>query len=205
MIEVPKMEGLTFDERSHIYKLNGLQIPSVTTVMRPLSNSYYGGIDENVVAAAGRRGTAVHQAIENHLKFGITDIPPEHEGYFKAFLRWMNEQEPQIAATEGRVYHKILRYAGTADILCVVGNEFLICLDFKTSSQIVDMLVRVQLEAYARAFESHRIKVTLKQVIHLQKDGTYRGKNFPGVDNEAWEVFCGLLTVQNYLKSNGRV
>lgn len=87
MIEIPKFPDLQFDERTHTYTLNGIPLPSVTTVMKPLSSAYYGGINEDILNTAAKRGTAVHEAIENYLKFGIDDIPPEHEGYYRAFRR----------------------------------------------------------------------------------------------------------------------
>ena len=42
MMEVLELPELTFDERRHIYKLNGVALPSVTTVMKPLSGDVYG-------------------------------------------------------------------------------------------------------------------------------------------------------------------
>jgi hypothetical protein len=203
VIDIPKLPELEFDERTHIYKLDGLRIPSVTQVMRPLSGAYYGGIDDSILTAAAKRGTGVHQAIENWLKFGFDDAPEEHRGYFDAFRLWVDEQKPKIIATEGRVYHRVLRYAGTADLICESGGTLLL-VDIKTTAQIIDMLVRVQLEAYAKAFESHGIKFGAKAVVHLGKSGEYSVRNFIGHDNEAWDVFCSLLTVENYLKKNGR-
>jgi hypothetical protein len=204
MIDIPRFDEMTFDERAHIYKLNGIRLPSVTQIMRPLSQAYYGEIDESILNTAAKRGTDVHQAIENWLKFGFDDAPEEHRGYFDAFRLWMDEQKPDIIATEGRVYHRVLRYAGTADLVCITENDVLTCVDIKTSSQIIEMLVRVQLTAYAKAFESHGLKFDVKQAVHLKRDGGYSVKEFPGRDNEAWDVFCSLLTVENYLKKNGR-
>lgn len=202
--DIPKFPELSFDERSHIYKLNGIELPSVTTVMQPLSEAYYGGIDTATLAKAASRGTAVHQAIENYHKFGIIDIPDEYSGYFKAFLLWLKLTNPNIIATEGRVYHRILRYAGTADFICYTSDDVLTCIDFKASSQIVAMLVCVQLEAYVKAYDSHGIRFKAKQVVQLQADGNYKTEKYPDNDNEAWETFCGLLTVRNYLKKYGR-
>jgi len=199
MIQVPKFPELTFDEKSHVYKLNALEIPSVSAVMRTLSDSYYGRIDSGILSNAAGRGTAVHHAIENYHEFGIVDIPAEHEGYFRAFLLWIEVEKASIIATESRVYHRFMRYAGTCDAVCFIQNGVLTCVDYKTSSQIVEMLVRVQLEAYAKAFESHGLKFDAKQVIHLRKDGSYEIKRFICNDSEAWEVFCGLMTVQNYI------
>ena len=49
MVEIPKFPELTFDEATHLYRLNGTELPSVTTVMKPLSSEVYGGVDEWVM------------------------------------------------------------------------------------------------------------------------------------------------------------
>lgn len=46
MITLPSFPELEFEERRHVYKLNGVVIPSVTTVMKPLSDDVYGKIDQ---------------------------------------------------------------------------------------------------------------------------------------------------------------
>jgi len=203
MIKTLNLPELTFDENKHIYKLNGAVIPSVTNIMQPLSQSYYGGIDEDILETAAKRGRTVHQSIENFLKFGIDDIPSEHEGYYKAFKTWWKDKSPTLIATESRVYHKVYRYAGTADLSCIVDGTD-VCVDFKTSAQIVEMLARVQLEAYSKAYESHDARPAGKAIVHLQKDGEYKMVSYQSRDTEAWEIFIALLTVKNYLNKYGR-
>ncbi len=203
MISIPKFPELAFDERHHLYMLNGIQIPSVTTVMRPLSQAYYGAIDDNILAAASKRGTAVHQAIENWLKFQVDDVPPEHEGYYRAFRLWWEEKAPQLIDAESRVYHRALRFAGTTDLSCVIDKK-VVCVDFKTSAQILEMLTRVQLEAYARAYDSHSFKFDAKAIVQLRKDGQYEMIWHQPGDIEAWEVFGSCLALYNYLKKYGR-
>jgi hypothetical protein len=197
------MPELKFDEKRHLYSINGMNLPSVTAIMRPLSNEYYGGIDAEIMAVAAKRGKTVHQSIENYLKFGIDDLPPEHEGYYSAFKSWISEINPRTIEAESKVYHKIMRYAGTADLPCYIG-ETLMCVDFKTTAQIVGMLTRVQLEAYSKAYESHGFKFGGKAIVQLQKDGNWAMKIFEAGDSEAWEVFGSLLTVSNYISKHRR-
>lgn len=156
MVEIPKFPELTFDEATHLYRLNGTELPSVTTVMKPLSSEVYGGVDEWVMERAAGRGTAVHNAIENWSLYGIEDIAPEYRGYFNGFLAWVHDMKPNVIGNECRLYHKALRYAGTADLPCVVGNES-VMVDVKTTSQLLEMLARVQLEAYRRRPNRRRV------------------------------------------------
>ena len=123
VVNIPQFPELTFNEFNHTYRLDELIIPSVTTLMKPLSDDVYRTVDPEVLEKAARRGTAIHNAVENFAKFGIEDIPPAYGGYFQAFRTWWELRQPEVLATECRVYHKVLRYAGTADLICVIGGR----------------------------------------------------------------------------------
>lgn len=196
---IPGFPELTFDEGPHIYRLNGLEIPSVTTLMKPLNMEVYGGIDARVMERAGDRGTAVHNSIENWVAYGIEDIAPEFRGYFDGFLAWVTGMEPKVLGTECRLYHKILRYAGTADLPCIIGGQK-VMVDVKTTAQLQEMLARVQLEAYVKGFESHGVSFEGKAILHLRRDGTYQYERYPLRDPEAWTTFAALLTVNSYIQ-----
>ena len=193
-------ELLTFDEKTHIYRLDGSVIPSVTTVMKLLSLSEYGGVREDVLANAATRGSAVHHAIENYINFGIEDISEEYKPYFLAFLKFLSDKQPNILSSEGKVYHRFLRYAGTVDLICEINGEIFL-IDFKTTAVMMRMLTEVQLEAYKQAIESHGFKIDKKAIVHLKNDGTYRFEP-QGNDSECWNVFGSLLTVNSYMKKH---
>ena len=195
---IPQFPELTFEEDSHTYRLNGLIIPSVTMLMKPLSEAYYGGIDSRILGKAADRGTSVHSAVDLYCRYGIVDIEPELEGYFKAFLAWAKDYEVKPYATETRTYNKNLLYAGTVDMSCSErGTDTL--ADFKTTASFSPMLCGVQLEAYNRAQESHGIKYQNRVIIQLKKDGSYcRHTDFPP-STECWRVFTSLLNVAGFI------
>ena len=201
MIVIPEMDGLTFDSNAHLYSLNGVTIPSVTQLMKPLSDSEYGGIDPKHLEIAAARGTAVHEAIENYIKFGIMDIPPEFHGYVDGFQEWWESQRPTVVASELRFYHKYMWYGGTADLLAEINGE-LSLIDFKTTSKVIHSSCAVQLEAYAQALQSHGIKVKAKYILHLKPDGRWVFLPFTTNDLESWSVFDALKTVYNYIQKN---
>ena len=197
--EIPTFAELTFNEERHIYCLNDAYIPAVSTVMKPLSQALYKDVDEEVLNRAAARGTAVHNAIENYVLYGIRDIAEQYQGYFRAFREWWDKEKPEALATECRVYHRILRYAGTAD-MPVILNGKKILVDFKTSASINKMLTGVQLEAYSRAYESHGYEFDGKAILHLQSNGEYQWMYYDRNDSESWEVFGALLTVYNHVQ-----
>ena len=71
---LPFFPELRFEDKRHIYTLGGQILPSVTTVMKPLDEALYRGIDESVMQMAAERGTAIHNAAENFALYGIEDI-----------------------------------------------------------------------------------------------------------------------------------
>lgn len=148
-VEVPELPELTFDEASHIYRLNGDIIPSVSKLMEPLKDQCYGGISKRTLENAAIKGSAVHNSIENWIKFGIDDIPSEHRGYFNGFMEWWKQYKPRVFGSEVRIYHKLMRYGGTIDLLCEIGG-LLELIDFKTTYTLLEMACGVQLEAYLR-------------------------------------------------------
>ena len=198
-IEFPKVPELEFNEQRHIYKVGIEQLPSVTTIMKPLSNALYDTVDEEVLNLAARRGTAVHNSIENYLKYGIEDIVPEFSGYFMGFLKWFTKEKPEPLGMETRIYHKFLRYAGTADLPCIIGGKKVL-IDYKTSSTVNKMLTGVQLEAYSKAYDSHGFQFDEKHILHLQKNGTYQVVTYQRNDMESWETFNACMVIHRHVK-----
>lgn len=200
-IKLPDMPELTFDDPTHTYRLNGIVIPSVTTVMEPLSAEKYKGISESTLDNAANKGTEVHNAIENWIKFGIEDISSEFKGYLDGFLEWWKLRKPIVIGSEIRAYHKVLMYGGTLDLLCIIDGK-LTLVDFKSTSVLSDMLCGVQLEGYSQALASHGIKVENKRILHLKKDGKWSDPEYPASDPLRWRVFGSLKCVYDYIQSS---
>jgi len=200
LTEFPQFPELTFDDEHHIYRLDGIIIPSVSSIMAPLSSAEYKGISEKTLNHAANRGTSIHNSIENWIKFEIEDVEPEYQGYFDAFRSWYEKYKPVIIGSECRVYHPLLKYGGTIDILAYVEDK-LTLVDIKNTYALNDMLCGVQLEAYTQAMVSHGIKVEAKRILHLKKDGSYGYPEYPAKDGNRWRVFGGLKTVYDYIKS----
>lgn len=199
MVKLPELSELTFDEGQHIYRLNGIELPRVTTLMKPLSDAKYSGVAKGSLEKAAIRGTAVHTAAEFFLNYGIKEIDPQYSTWFQAFLDWEAKYKPDVVGTEVRLYHKILRYAGTADLIAYIDGKLTI-VDFKTTAQFSDMTFPVQLEAYAQMLASHGITIEQKAILQIKKDGTYRYEIYPAKDAARWAVFGALLTLGGYIK-----
>ena len=200
MEKLPLLEELQFEEDGHRYLLRGMDIPSVSAVMRPLSLIEYAGIDKTVLDTAAKRGTGIHNCIENYIKFGVYDFDPEWGGYTDGFMAWWKQYSPSVIGSEYRVYHKAFGYAGTCDLLAYIDGS--LCLvDFKTTYKLIDKNCRVQLEAYVQALKSHGIEAHRKFILHLGKDGKWEFVEYPFRDADALRVFMSLKTVYDYQRS----
>lgn len=197
-----KHPQLSFDETTHIYRLDGVEIPSVSKLMEPLSQHEYGAINPAVLEAAAHRGTAVHNAIENYMKFGLLDISEDYQGYIDGFLAWWDLHHPEVIGSEVRTYHPLMRYGGTVDLIAKIDGDITL-IDFKTTSRLVTKNCRVQLEAYSQALRVHGIDIQKKRILHLEKDGKWSEPEFQVKDIEAWKVFGALKCVYDYLQKEG--
>ena len=116
-----KKDDFTFDERFHIYRLNGEIIPSVTKIIRTVAGKDLSHIPHDVLKKAAERGTAIHKEIE-------TGVIESMEA------KWIEQNIVRASCQfEQQFYHTIddFTYAGTADI---VANDTL--FDIKTQREI---------------------------------------------------------------------
>ena len=86
MIKEPK--ELQFEEKRHLYTINGIKLPSVTEIIDPVSYIVYKGVDEFAKLKAGWRGTDVHFAIELYNDTGVIEIEEKFKGYLDAYLQF---------------------------------------------------------------------------------------------------------------------
>ena len=183
------VQGLTFDgaDGKHVYKLDGIELPSVTTIIgyRP---DVYSGVSKAVLNNAGDRGTVIHSAIETWIRSRFdTIVSEEHHPYFEAFVKWFETKKVEPLATELPIYHKILRYAGTIDLVAEI-NGLVTLVDYKTASSILEKPYSLQVEAYRQALKSHGVEIDRKMVLHLKSDGTYTEVEMPDKP-DTWFVF----------------
>lgn len=210
-IVLPDLPELSFDESNHIYRVNEIEVPSVTQIMKPLSKAKYENIPQSVLDRAATRGSEIHSAIEFYLKYGIEEIDSEYEGYFEAFKTWWKSLErPAMLGSEVRMYYagdndslKDLygdTFAGTIDFVGFIGGQVTV-IDFKSTSTIIDMTCGVQLEAYRQMLMSWGIVPERKLIVQLKADGKYSVREYPANDVRRWGVFRALRIIDNYTKA----
>ena len=185
---------LQFDPDKHIYTLNGIIIPSVTTILKPLSD--YDGIPQEVLDYAAARGTAVHRACEifNNGEEFAAPLDSVIEPYFSAWRKFFQEHNMKITASEQRLHHPTFKYAGSFDALADInGEEWL--LDIKCTSKLMPS-VGPQLAAYQELL-GRKVR---RAAVQLKKDGTYSFQEYKNKSD--LPVFFACLTIHNFKENH---
>lgn len=170
-----KIKTITLDD-NHIYRVNGKVKPSVSEIMKPLSDDYYsnalGTTNTKFIhdRLESRRllGSAIHDGIETFILFGVYD--PEVEDYLKQFKKWLEKEEIEIIHTEQRLTNDI--FCGTLDLYVFeqkTGKYGIV--DIKATAKINTTLIEVQLAAYKTLAEDNGMKVDFTKSLHIRKKG----------------------------------
>lgn len=165
--------SLIFDENKHQYSVNGLVLPSVTQIMKPLTQELYANIDNKTLNAAASRGKSVHYATELYDTFGVEEIEEENKGYLAAYKKFKQDYSVKILEVEKQLFHPLLYYAGTLDRIVEINGKRIL-LDIKTTEKVHKNLVEIQVSAYQEMALKNGIEVDSLAVLKLNADGTYQ-------------------------------
>lgn len=185
---------IQFDAEAHRYTVAGKRWPSVTEVLDPLLE--LDGIPRAVLKAAAEFGTHVHMATDLFDK-GVLDEPaldPHLAPYLAGWKLFLRDTGAKVLASEVRVGHSKLQYAGTLDKSLQWmkrGRARSVQLDIK--SGLVPRTVGPQTAAYA---EAHETKFDERYVLQLKPDASYRLTKL--TDLSDWSIFLSALNIHRW-------
>lgn len=197
------LRALTFEAEQHVYRYEGLVVPSVTQVLDAVPPRL-GMLDlakrTNPEAVERKRliGQATHAAShyfdEDALDWSTVD--PQARPYLDGWCQFRYDTGFAPARLETRVYHPTLGYAGTLDRLGAFENADLALLDIKCGDTTAADL---QLAAYDGAFRAmHDLFTPLpRYAVQLLGDGRYKVHAYR--DRRDFRVFQASLELANYL------
>lgn len=190
-------DGLTFDAASHTYTWLGQPCPSVTSILEPYSGVEY--VDPELLAATAAFGNHVHDAIDLDNRGELDEAALEVESplvwqYLQQYRRFLEESGAVVLASEQKVIHPTLRYAGTLDSVMLVGKTRRI-YDIKTTSS-VPRTVGPQVAAYAEAYAAMTGQRPLRRYsLQLKAD---RYAVHPLTDPQDWDIFRSALLIHRW-------
>ena len=194
-----------FDEPSHTYTLGEQVLPSVTQILKPLSD--FSMIPPAVLEHARARGVAVHRCVQLDINDDLVEesVAPEIAGYLVAWRQFREDcgiTEADVGEPERPLFHPVLRYAGTPDVPLWI-NERWSVLDIKTADTWSPVWP-LQLAAYRELLNVNTLKgehlIEDRYSLRLRENGTYRLDQ--AKDRNDWSTFLAMLTVHRWRAAN---
>jgi hypothetical protein len=178
---------LHFDEGNHKYTVDGVVVPSVTQLLRPISPDFE-RIPADVLERKRALGSAVHLACELDDTGELDDVSthPEVFGYVLAWRKFKSDTGAEVLMNEQRLYHRTLRFAGTLDRLVQVRIS-------------MHNSYGVQLAGYQLLIDDDTSIPTTKLArkgLQLKADGAYKLVPYDNHNDEA--CFRALLAIHNW-------
>lgn len=189
---------LKFEPGSHTYTLDGRKLPSVTQVLAPLND--YSMVPADILEAARVFGQHVHEACDllNRDELDWQTLDTALVPYVSAWRDFLQDTGAVVIASESRVVHAKLGYAGSPDVVLAWGNRTMVP-DIKATA-VVPATVGPQTAAYAKAWQAmHGGREPGRCCIHL-KDGKYT--MHPRRSPTDWSVFVSALNIHNFKESH---
>lgn len=202
------MYKLTFDKESHTYRVNSVQLVSVTQVISASKDATdYSHIPRWILDRAAQIGDIVHGAVYNH--YGLTGhIITNDESarkYLEGFRDYLIHEQFEAVLSEKLMWCKCHMLAGTVDLVGH-GPRGLTVRDVKTTNKINQASVELQTAAYQHLVDFGKIgmhldlpEIEARDILHLTKRGTY--DIIPCEDEEAWARYEEL--VESYWNEKG--
>jgi|GEM_PF-796251 len=197
----PLARDVGFEEATHTYRLPGEAepLPSVTQILAKAGFvDWHRLVADDVLEYAALRGTAVHKAAElieeDDLDWDALD--PQIHSRVSAYVGWRKACQFRPLFVEQRMVSRRLGYAGTADLVGLVGLQPAI-VDLK-AVDVVPKATPIQTVAYAEMLGLPRV---LRFALRLDSRGTFRLVEFPQAeyasDLSAWRSALTLYRWRN--------
>jgi hypothetical protein len=171
---------ITFIKESHEYFIGSKRLPSVSEIMRPLTEPAMAAVPLSALEKARDRGIKVHQAIEDWVNLDIYD--EEVGDYLDQFILMLLENDLQVVHSEIMLTNG--EYAGTLDLIVKNDKNKLYIVDTKTTYAI-STYVPIQLGAYYNLAQYNGFSIQGCYVFHVKSDGYNLTVRHPDV--EQWE------------------
>ena len=190
---------IEFNEKDHIYMKNGIVLPSVTQIMQPLYEQVYGKADSDASDNGKSKGKEIHRAIDDYCEFGMIDISEEYKPYLDNFIRYIDEHQYEVVASEVMLWHPVYGYAGKIDIIVRNPKGEFVLIDNKTGD-LQPKLHAVQLQAYTDMWSANKMpEIAFKVALGLSDKG-YKEHRYDKYDTKAKSVFDACYKIYKYRK-----
>lgn len=204
---------LTFTDGRFYQAEDGQWVPSVTTILEAYPKPYallqwmkeQGTKTDEVIRAAGQRGTSVHDMTEQYdrgeaVNLFDDDGKPlcslEEWAMFERYVQFSERMNPKHIKIEERYVNVNLGWAGTVDRVSKMPDGRTLLIDIKTSNGVWDSYW-LQLAAYWMLLLEARVQVNGAAILWLnaktRTDKDNQGKGWQLIEISADELMEKLM------------
>ena len=183
-----------FREDNHTYHVMGVEVPSVTRILKSITN--FGGIPGHILEKARIRGQNVHAAVDLYDSGQLNEetLHPEIAAYLKGYKKFLHESAAVVIASELIVHSPTYKFAGRVDKVFLLRDKYTI-VDVKATAAL-PKTAGAQTAAYRQAYEeSSGIRVPNRHVVQLRPNGYTL---YPMKDAADWSLFQSCLNVWHF-------
>jgi len=191
------MGKLTFQEEGHIYKVDGVEIPSVTQVLKAAGLSNFDHVNQHVLEKSIQFGNVVHKTIELKCKGTLDEssVNDVIKPYITQWDKFCLDYQYFSKQVEYRAYNSSLRVGFCIDNLGFIHATDTAIVDIKTGQpKAADI---IQACAYGYLYP-----VTRLFLLYLNPD-SYKAFEIKRSDRKKGEqIFLSCLSLYNYKKEH---
>ena len=190
------MNEIQFYPDTHQYFVDGVEYPSVTTILAPIQ--LFDFVNKDVLARAAEFGNHVHQACEMHDKGTLHEasLHPALVPFLDGWKKFIFVMSPIFNLIESKVFSKKYGYAGTLDRVLVLGGKTVL-VDIKTGVESPSF--GPQTAAYRQAVEEMTAMKIHKRFTVQLSPGDYRLIEHKSKND--FNIFMSCLNVHNFNKN----
>ena len=179
-------EELEYFDDGHIYLVNGVQVPSITEMMKVRFGHKFDGVPKDVLQKASEMGTRLHKAVERYVEHGEESDLVEMRNFMflQKHYRFMciSSEVPVILHRDDEPIA-----AGRLDLVIEIDGKYGLA-DVKRTSVLDKDYLFYQLNLYRIAYEQcYTKKIEFLKGIHL-RENTRRFVNIPINEDFAWKI-----------------
>jgi hypothetical protein len=197
--------ALMFDPLTHRYTVDGVEVPSVTTILHNSGLTSYGDIPMAVLERKRALGAAVHAftaAMDQGTEEWDQVIGSDLEAYCMAWDRFKSDTRftPRLVEHQLLAEKHGMRYAGTLDREGELNGQSTV-IELKCAAQAQSWWP-LQLMAYALALQQPARTPPRRAAVQLMPDGSYKLHAYSNSTDQG--VWLAALALEVWRRNGGK-
>lgn len=192
------MLPIEFDEINHIYRIEGIIIPSVTQIINGIGLIKFYGISPEILERKAEIGRYVHTACEfyDQDNLNMDTLHTELKGYLDGWIKFKTDFKFEPIEIELMLFHPTYRFAGRIDRIGLIGKDKVL-IDIKSGvPQKSDCIQTAGYQILHEEGKGTKDKIKKRMSVYLNKGGDYSVIEHKEMTDK--NIFLSALSIYNF-------